>query len=454
MKFCPNCGCGNDDFSSLCTNCGSALGTSDAPGRKKRTRGSGKILKVIAAVAAVGALGGGIFAGVKLLGGNTLSRAYRRTTVAIAEEANQQKGISAVTGLLEKYENHGKYTLVFGYENSALAADLSCNYSRSAKLMDGELRYTDHQTAIGLDYSVKKDVIQFTIPGVVQDVYGFSVDKLGTKLNHSPIGKLLPIDFSALSDLNFFQKTNAAKSLNKLTKGKLNVLKDSVKIQYLDKRTLSLGGESQTCKMYQVTWNEQALNEVLQSLAKNPVLGKLVGFLKDIIPKIDGDCRCYINKDGYLVGIDLVSLGSKYFFVMEGQENPWDKFSLTITSLSGEIREYTGGLFHTDSGMQLYLKNQEDLFFGLDYSADGKFSVYTDKHGTIAYGTMLASGGQLDLELNLDSAMMGPQKLTCSVSELTDTPEKLAKYYVDLLDMNLADWQRLLLDLGITAALS
>lgn len=453
MKYCPNCGCENEDFSSLCTNCGSALGTAEAPGRKKRNRGSGKILKILAAVAAAGALGGGIFAGVKLLGGNTLSRAYQRTTSAIVEEANEQKGISAVTGLLEKYEDQGKYTLEIGYQNSTLEADLSCDYSRSAKLMDGELRFADGQSEIVLDYSVKKDVVQFTVPGVVQDVYGFSVNKLGDKLDKSPVTKLLPIDFSALSDLNFFQKTNAAKSLNKLTKGKLDILKDSVKIQYLDKRPLSLGGESQTCKMYQVTWNEQAVNDLLQSFSKNPVLGKLAGFLKDIVPKIDGDCRCYINKDGYLVGIDLVSLGSKYFFVMEGDENPWDKFSLTITSLSGEIREYTGGLFHTDAGMQLYLKNQEELFFGLDYATDGKFSVYTDKYGTIAYGTMLSSGDQLDLELNLNSEMMGSQKLTCSVSALEEKPEKLAKYYVDLLDMDLADWQRLLLDLGITASL-
>jgi len=454
MKYCPQCGCENDDFSSQCTNCGAELGTTEAPGRKKRNRGSGKFLKIFAAVAAVGVLGGGIFAGFKLLGGNSLSRAYRRTAIAVAEEANQQKGVSAVTGLLEKYENRGKYTLEIGYQNSAMSADLSCNYSRMARLMDGELRYTDTQKALGLDYSVKNDVIQFTVPGVMQDIYGFSVKKLGTKLDKSPISKLLPIDFSALSDMNFFQKTSAAKSLNKLTKGKLDILKDSVKIQYLDKRTLSLGGESQTCKMYQVTWNEQAVNALLESLETNPILGKLVGFLKDIVPRIDGDCRCYINKDGYLVGIDLVSLGSKYFFTMEGEKNPWDKFSLTITSLSGESREYTGGLFHTDTGMQLYLKNQEELFFGLDYTTDGTFSVYTDKHGTIAYGTMLASVNRLDLELNLDSAAIGPQKLTCTLSELQDSPEKLAKYYVDLLDMDLADWQRMLLDLGITAALS
>ena len=427
MKFCPNCGSGNDDFSSVCSNCGAALGANQTAGKKKRKSGSGKILKIVAAVAAVGALGGGIFAGAKLLGGNTLSKAYQRTTAAIAEEAKEQKGISAVTGLLEKYEDQGKFTLEIAYQNSALETDLSCNYSRGSKLMDGTLQYADSQTTLDLDYSVKSDVIQFTIPGVVQDVYGFSVNKMGDKLNKSPIGKWLSIDFSALSDLNFFRKTNVAKSLNKLTKGKLDVLKDSVKIQYLDKRTLSLGGESQTCKMYQVTWNEQAVNELLQSLTKNPLLSKLVGFLKDIIPKIDGDCRCYISKDGYLVGIDLVSLGSKYFFVMEGQENPWDKFSLTITSLSGEVREYNGGLFHTDAGMQLYLKNQEELFFGLDYTTDGEFSVYTDKYGTIAYGTLLSSGDQLDLELNLNSEMMGSQKLTCTVSALEEKPEKLAK---------------------------
>ena len=283
MKYCPNCGCGNEDFSSLCTNCGATLGTNEVIGKKKRNRGNGKILKIFAAVAAVGALGGGIFAGVKLLGGNTLSRAYQRTATAIVEEANEQKGVSSVTGLLEKYENQGKYTLEIGYQNSALAADLSCNYSRGSKLMDGTLRYTDSQTAIGLDYSIKKDVVQFTIPGVVQDVYGFSVNKMGQKLDKSPIGKLLPIDFTALSDLNFFQKTNTAKSLNKLTKGKLDVLKDSVKIQYLDKRTLSLDGESQTCKMYQVTWNEQAVNDLLQSLTENPILGKLVGGISAVM---------------------------------------------------------------------------------------------------------------------------------------------------------------------------
>jgi hypothetical protein len=195
---------------------------------------------------------------------------------------------------------------------------------------------------LDLDYSVKRGVVQFTIPGVVQDVYGFSVNKLGNKLGKSPVGKLLPIDFTALSDADFFQKTNIAKSLNKLTKGKFDALKDSVKIKYLDKRTLSFPSGSQPCKMYQVTWNEQALNDLLKSMTGNPVLSKLAGFIKDIIPQIDGDCRCYINEDGYLVGVDLVSLGSKYFFVMEGETNPWDQFSLTVTSLYGDTKVYTG----------------------------------------------------------------------------------------------------------------
>lgn len=454
MKYCPNCGCGNEDFSSLCSNCGATLISITSSTQKKRNTGNKKLLKISAAFAAACVLVGGVFAGVKLVGGNSLSRAYQRTTKAIAEEANEQKGISAVTSMLEKYENQGKYTLTIGYHNSALALDLSCDYSRNSKLMDGELLYTDAQTSVGVNYAVKKDVIQFTIPGVMQDVYGFSVDKMGKKLDTSAVSKLLPFDFSALRDLDFFQKTNAAKSLNKLTKGKLNVLKDSVKIQYLDKRILSLAGKDQTCKMYQVTWNEQTVNALLESLSTNPILSKLVGFVRELIPKIDGDCRCYISKDGYLVGVDLVSLGSKYLFVMEGEENPWDKFSLTVTSLTGEVTEYTGGLFNTDSGMQLYLKNQDEIFLGLDYSSDGKFSVYTDKYGTIVYGTAIASGDQISLEINLNSAAAGTQQLICTVSALEEKPKQLAKYYVDLLDMDLADWQRLLLDLGITASLS
>lgn len=452
MKYCPNCGCENEDFSSLCSNCGGALSSAASAGKKKRNRGSRNILKVIAAVAAVGALGGGIFVGAKLLGGNALSKAYQRTTNAMVEDVNEQKGIAAVTKQLEKYESQGKYSLEIGYQNSALETELLCDYSRGAKLMDGDLRYADGQLEVDVTYSVKRDEIQFTIPGVVEDVYGFSVNDLGKKLDNSPVGKILPVDFTALSDINFFQKTNVAKSLDKFTNGKLNVLKDSIKIEYLDKRTVSIGNRSENCKMYQVTWNEQAVDELLQSLSGNPVLSKLAGFIKDIIPKIDGDCRCYINKDGYIVGIDLVSLGSKYFFVMEGEENPWDKFSLTITSLYGETKEYTGGLFNTDTGVQIYLKNQEELFFGTDYTNDGEFSIYTDKFGTIAFGTILSEGERTYLEVNLNSSTMGTQKFTCAISALNEKPEQLAKYHVDLLDMGLADWQRLLLDLGISAS--
>lgn len=452
MKYCPNCGCGNDETSSACSNCGAVLNTAATVTRRRRNRGGQNIVKIVVAIAAVAVVAGGIFAGTKLFGGNTFSKAYKRTTGAITEEVNGQKDISAVAKQLEKYEQQGKYTLDIGYQNSELSVNMQCDYSRGDKLMDGVIHYSDAQMDLDLDYSVKRGVVQFTIPGVVQDVYGFSVNKLGNKLGKSPVGKLLPIDFTALSDADFFQKTNIAKSLNKLTKGKFDALKDSVKIKYLDKRTLSFPSGSQPCKMYQVTWNEQALNDLLKSMTGNPVLSKLAGFIKDIIPQIDGDCRCYINEDGYLVGVDLVSLGSKYFFVMEGETNPWDQFSLTVTSLYGDTKVYTGGLSNTNQGMRLYLQNQDELFFEAEYNNDGSFSVYTDKFGTIVYGNLTVSNGCVNLEANLNSTMMGPQKLTCKVSALAGKPEQLTKYYVDLLDMSLADWQRLLLDMGISVS--
>lgn len=451
MKYCPNCGTGNEDYASACSGCGTALG-GGSPGTKRTPTGiaSGALVKIGAAIAAVGLVAGGVFLGAKLLKGNALSSAYEKTTDAFVEEVKVQRGIAAFTDLLDKYEDSGKYTLELIYQNDVLQLDSLCDYSRPAKKMTGELKYSDHRLEIGVDYAIKKDVIQFTCPGQLEDIYGFSVKKLGNKLNNSALTSLLPIDFSALSDVDFFAKSNWAEFLNQQSNGKFDILRDSVKVTYLDKREVQFATGAQKCRMYQVTWDEKALTDLINTLGGKGLMAKLVGFVVDLVPQIDGDCRCYINEDGCLVGVDLVSVGNRYLFMMEGTQNPWDKFTLTITSLYGDAKVYTGGLYSSADGIQMYLQNQEEIFLAIEYDNKGDFSVHTDKHGTIVYGNISVAGKEAALELNLGSAQMGTQKLVYRISALEEAPDQLSKYYVNLLDMDFADWQRLLLDLGIS----
>lgn len=459
MKYCPGCGMENDDMAVSCSMCGTMLPSSGMTGSKVGKRGgsgggNGKKLLLIGgcAVLAVGLVAALIVLVSGIFPGNALENASQKTLESFSEQIGKQNGVAAYTDAVQDHLDDGEYTMNLTYGSNGFTIGLDCDYSRKSKLMSGSIDYHDEAQLLDLsfDYSLKKDTFQFAYPAVMEDVYGFSLKKIGKKLDNSAILSMLQVELPEIGDLDFFKKTDMQDFLNQQSEGGLEKLKESVEITYLDERTLELSGRTEKCKMYQVTWSATAMDSLLKSLGGDGPMSELAGFVKEYLPEIEPDCRCYVNSDGYLVAIDMVSMGNKYVFLLQGTQNPWDKFTLEVTSLYGESKVYNGGLYSGDSGIQLYLRNEDEIFLGIEYDDNGDFSVYTEKHGTMLQGNIdvTATGAALDLTLN--SEQIGPQHLQYSLSELEQTPQQLSKYYVDLLDMNLSDWQRLLLDLGVS----
>lgn len=457
MKFCTSCGAGNVDSRTSCSECGASLPTSTTTATsttnvkttKATSKGKGKLGAVIA-----GVLG---FAGVAalvvtLLSGSPLTKALSHTTDGLRNIAQEQTMLQKFQNCDELLSDRGKYSTTLQFRTGRYSISLDADYSEKSKTSSGEISFVDNVNDIDLElqFAADKKDLQISAPEVLTNLYGTSWKDMQKKFEGSFLDSLLPDSLPKNVNWKKLASGDMEDVLKQVFGEKYHDFKKTVQVEKMGARSLRVNGESMECKAYRITWSSKALHNLLTPGGGSGILKDFTGLLNSIIPEVEPDCLVYVNKDGYLVAVDYVSMGAQCLFVLEGQENPWEQFSLTVKSLYGDTVVYNGGAQKIGSIMRVYLENQNERLFLFQFDdTTGEFSLETRSAGNLLKGRLFAEGSTMELEISWYLEGTGNCTLFWSKTTLNQEPEKPLKGYINVLDMSLTDIQRLLIDLGI-----
>lgn len=437
MVFCGECGAANENSSTVCYECGAVL---PVPQTVKKKTGIPKPL-LIAGGALLAVL---LVVGVVLLcisgGKRDFASAFDQTMTAFR---GNETGTQAQTFVQELDEllKDGDYamTLRTSGDNGIF---LTTEYSRDDQVMRGDISLMGME----LDYSIDSQSIQFLIPGQFDNVYGVELKQLD-RLTNNPLLSVLMGDLGKRVDFNgdFFAKNDLETIFRNIAGEEYDALRKSVEIKELDEKVLN----GQNCQVYQISWSSSAMAKMIAALGSMGTMPELGSLVTSLIPDMGSECRCYIGEDGYIAGVEFTSAGARCLFLLEGRENPWDTFSLSIESIYGETVVYTGGLERSGTESRFTLANDTAVLLSLDYDdATGEFHLSTKDQGSLLSGS-LQTRGELRLSLVWNGEALGEYQMEFAIAPLDRKPVPLANHYIDLLDMSMSDLTRLLLDLGI-----
>ena len=453
MKTCVFCGATNDDSAEVCSVCGGALPdsgySSGGTGRKRSGSGSKVWLIVLGAVLACAAVVLLIFALSPRL---SLAQSSKET-FQLLPRAIEAKSDVVFSKKLAKKVTDGKFSAQLEWSDSTAKVATDFAYSRPGKIISGTAHITDSQSNLNLSlrYSVDKNIVEVSFAENGLNVYGFKRKELAEKYDKSMVNTLAS-SMPESSGLSVLQKQPPASDFRTQFKKTCNAFLKSVEVERLGKTTIYINDAARSCKAYKLKWNEEAAKKFTDYLSSNGISTVLSEKLVPIISKIEPECICYVDKNGKLAGLDFVYIGQQCSFVLAGESNPWDSFILNVGSVYGGTVTYSGGIVRDGNMLYISLENGTDVLFQLNYNiSTGEYVLNTKNYCELLRGQFLSSSGKFTFAAYFDDAgETGCLKLT--VSELDAKPERLSKKYIDILDMSLSDWQRLLLDIGVRFA--
>lgn len=358
--------------------------------------------------------------------GQDLPSALLRTGAALWGERGMPRA-EAFGEKLEELLEDGDYTMSLSSGDGELS--LVTDYARDHRILEGSLETGDAVLA----YSVDRETFQFTVPGKFKYVYGVKLEKLDQLLDD-------PLFSSVLEDFRGTEEVSAEHGLENLFRNRVgeafDALRRSVQIQQLEMTEFN----GQRCRVYQVSWSGEATRQLLDALGAFPAAGERI---RRLLPDFGSECICYVNRKGYIAGVEFTGDGVLCQLLLEGEKNPWDTLILKIQDRG---RVYTGGLERSGSALRLCLENQEGIFLVCSYDdADGSFVFRTRDDMRFLSGA-LEAGEKLCLGLQWEKPVA--RQLTLTLEALRNRPSPLAETYVDLLSMDPGDMTRFLLDLG------
>lgn len=457
MRFCDNCGAGNPDSANKCVSCGAALPAAEgAPVSRPENAdvvmpsgksGSWKKLAAIALAAVV--LVGGIAAAV------VLGSDERKLGSAVQEAGSGVAGFLEEEPLLEQFGDtyqelvdRGVYDLTLTYSMGGKQVSTEMNYARSKKRLDGQLRYLDSSTALELNYTADKNQLVLAMPQNALNVYGFTWKDLSRKYEESFLSDVIPIKLPENGAPEIFRQIDLKGWLAEYGGDAYDELLSSFKVNDQGKRTISLAGEMVECDAYQAVWSSKALTKLIAKLELTGLLSGVNTLVEGLIPEMEPDCMLYVS-DGCLVCADFVSLGNEYTLTLEGEENPWDKCVLTVKSLYAETKVYTFNTHEEGEQVVFSLESDADRLMAVSFHrGNGEFSLEL-KGEKLVWGRLSSGADFAAVELNWQLKDGTECCLSWELRATEDVPGKVTQGYIDLLDMSLTEWQRLLLDLNL-----
>lgn len=450
MKYCESCFAINEDSDLVCISCGASLSTSGNP---SSIGGKKKIWIVWAILAVLVVAGLGLLVGKAVFGSkNKLANACLRTVNVAQDDLLPQNWKKTVLGKAASVLQSPMFTFRADYRINTRQLHLDTDYSRKDKVLRGTASYSNYgdNVELGLCYSIASDTLQICAPDLSSSVYGCNLKKLGKVLNNSKLAEILPVTIPEDFPASIFRKTSFTNVLKAYGGEYYDDLVESVESEKLSSRELSLRDRWEKVSVYRVTWSSHAFTKFLSHAWGTKAFSAVGQVLNSIVPEVEPDCLLYVNKDGYMIGFDLVSMGTMYRFLLEGADSLWDYFSLQVTSLYADPIVYTGSAHVNDDTLIIALENEQETFCSLSYDiSTGEYSIYTVKSGEVLRGQLTDDNGCYGMSVVFLPQSRNVQELRCQISPIKSTPEPISKEFINLLDMSLTDWQRILLEMNI-----
>lgn len=462
MKTCIYCGTENEDSASQCIACSGVFQTQTASQTKRVKTQNKKAAKwigiAVGAVAVIAAVGTavGLLVSNHTLSSLSLSKAAVKTAVAFSDyfDANSNPA-KALIDLKERMED-GKYSAELVVDTAGVYLSTDLDYSRSAKVLNGsaDIQIPTENVSFALDYSSNTKVFQFAFKEGGYNVYGLKYSTLGKKYGDSFLSGLIPAEKLENAGKQLFQKPDIKNFLDNSAEKEFKALKKSFQIKKINERVVNIGGVSQNCTVYRIEWEEDAAKNLVSALTGRKELTGIAQWLSTVLGKLEPECTCLVNEKGRLIGIDFVSVGVQYEFLLEGKNNIWESFSLTATTASGTQTRYTGGVERSNSVVRVSLQGDSGQLFAAEYDGStGNLTIEDSSGSVILKARIFTDGEKSVLTLYLNAFSVGEETIQFSVGELKNKPAQLGKEYVDVFEMGLIEWQRLLMNLGISPSM-
>lgn len=432
MKRCPRCSARNSNSNSRCAKCGCKL---PASSRSASAAPSARVLLPAAAIV----LAVVIFLSVTTVFGlsprNRVLSSAKLTLSALSDVAGDSDTLSTFRSVSEGLFISGNCQTTVHVRSDAFELQYEMNCAQILERMSGSLVYTDRTKgrAIPIEiYAGDKDV-RLLAPSLTGEVYGFTFADLAKKKGISQ------------KELAVYEPFSLSTSLESIAGESWDAFLKSVDAKKHRDDAALPGDPSRSCTVYKVSWDSKKAKELVSALSPD-ILLSLPANLFGWVTGSEPDCRCYVDADGYLIGIDWVSMGSKYTLCFLGADDLWSDLTLTVDPLIGSTSVYTGGVRAGDDSWELLLADSSGVFFGfvLDEQT-GAFSL-TAGGSALLRGTITATPGFAGVELV--HGIGQTEELSASVSFGTPAskPEECTYSYTDLLHMNANELQRLLIE--------
>ena len=122
---------------------------------------------------------------------------------------------------------------------------------------------------------------------------------------------------------------------------------------------------------------------------------------------------------------------------------------MTVTTLLGELEVFVGEISNSDAGAVCCLKNDQITYLIFTLTDTGGFALDIYEKGTVLYGSLVSESKGASVDITINSDEFGAINAGYKISELKEVPKSATEEYIDILDMDFSDLQRLLYDFGI-----
>ena len=420
MSTCMYCGAENAEGAQQCAVCGNQLPQFSNKKSKKKKKRKGAIpvkicVPLILAVCIL--IGGGLWLLHHFSPASRLDRAFDATILSLKKECMRQESMKSLINVLDKVTDSEKASFRLANSRDAeksFALSVDCNHKKHA--IAGVLQATDGDFPTTMRFSIVNDVFQFELPDIAPDVYGFSLKKVRESAVVQSLQSILGVDLSSVfsSDLS-----SILEDYSTLGRNIWEDFWDAAEVTALDNRD--------DYDVYRVTWSLQALVEQ-HSKTNGSALSDLI---YNLLWKIDGGFTCFVNEKGMLSKVEAAVGKDLYSLSWSEQENPWETFSVVSTGSTAPILE---GKIQVD-GQTLHVSlvsNGNKNLFDLDYRGDTH--AFELKTASLSINGFLEGS---DDSIKIQLAENGVQGTNIEFGKLSNSPERIARKYVNLLDMKL-----------------
>lgn len=446
MKYCNSCwNAATDDSLTVCPYCNTPYPPTQGDSKKKKkTAGGKKIPLIAAAMGGIALIALVAFLVVNLFGGNVISAAAENSVSSLLEHLGPRSDLFSYMQNMDSLNSKSDCQVFFAVGTPDMFFAVDANYAGSKKLIDGtfEFQITEDISAISMDFQANQKEVRLYAPDLVSDVYGFRFSDLQKSYEKSPLRKLLNLPSAKNLKLKPFQSFKPDKFMKDLCGNSWTAFAESVKTEKFDTRQITLGSRSEECTIYRIQWDANKAKALIQQLSKK-TFGSIPKSVTDLISDLSPSIRCYVDSNDTLVGVEFTFLDSVYTFLLEGVSNPWEQFSLEISSVALGTKRYTGGVISDESGIRFELKDNSETIYAIYYDHNtSTYSVVTPD-GEFINGIFRSGSTGFYLDSHFEDV-----SYYFSLSDAESHPTKDTSKYIDLLNMSLGDTTRMATELS------